>query len=410
LLLSKRLKDVTSPYRNLCSDKKLPRGQQVTHPALFACTNKNGRVAIVVLASFILLCITNSTEQMKYSRVCIESVGYELAPIVITSTELESRLQSMYETLHISPGQLEALTGIRERRWWKPNTPISYGAIAAAKKCLQERNIAIEEIGAVIYAGVCREHFEPATACQVAAALGIQGEVAVFDTSNACLGVLNGVLDLANRIELGQIRAGLVVACESAREINDIMIREMLNKPSMELFRTSLATLTGGSGAVAILLTDGSFSPSRKPKLLGGVNLADPQYHQLCRWGIRSESIESHIPYTETDAVAVLKHGVELGKRTWDVFSRELVISSDQIDKVICHQVGESHQKLILQKLGIDPVKDFTTYEFLGNMGTVSLPITAAIAKERDQLCAGDLVGFLGIGSGLNCLMLAVQW
>ena len=31
---------------------------------------------------------------------------------------------------------------------------------------------------------------------------------AVYDVSNACLGVLNGMVDIANRIELGQIRAG----------------------------------------------------------------------------------------------------------------------------------------------------------------------------------------------------------
>jgi len=43
-------------------------------------------------------------------------------------------------------------------------------------------------------------------------------------------------------------------------------------------------------------------------------------------------------------------------------------------------------------------------------MGTVSLPITAAIARERDELRPGDLVGFLGIGSDLNCLMMAIQW
>lgn len=347
---------------------------------------------------------------MKYSRVFIESVGYELAPIVVTSTELENRLQPMYDALHIAPGQLEALTGIRERRWWKPNTRISHGAIAAAKKSLQERNISPDDIGAVVYAGVCREHFEPATACQVAAALGVKGNAAIYDTSNACLGVLNGVLDIANRIELGQIRAGLVVACESSREINEIMIQQMLDKPSMELFTTSLATLTGGSGAAAVLLTDGSFTPSRRPRLLGGVNLAEPQHHELCRWGIRSDSPENHTPYMQTDAVAVMKHGVELGKRTWDAFSKELDLTTDKIDKVICHQVGEAHQKLILQTIGISPEKDFTTFEFLGNMGTVSLPITAAIAKERDVLLPGDCVGFLGIGSGLNCLMMGIQW
>ncbi|SHJ70924.1 3-oxoacyl-[acyl-carrier-protein] synthase-3 [Malonomonas rubra DSM 5091] len=347
---------------------------------------------------------------MKYSRVYVESVGYELAPIVVTSTELESRLQPTYEALHIAPGQLEALTGIRERRWWKPNTPISHGAIAAAKKSLQERNISPEDIGAVVYAGVCREHFEPATACQVAAALGVKGNAAVYDLSNACLGVLNGVLDIANRIELGQIRAGLVVACESSREINEIMIKQMNSHPSMELFTKSLATMTGGSGAAAVLLTDGSFTPSRRPKLLGGVNVAEPEFHELCRWGIRVDSPENHIPYMSTDAVAVMKHGVELGKRTWDAFASELDISPDKVDKVICHQVGEAHQKLILQTIGISPQKDFTTFEFLGNMGTVSLPITAAIAKERDVLLPGDFVGFLGIGSGLNCLMMGIQW
>jgi 3-oxoacyl-[acyl-carrier-protein] synthase-3 len=168
--------------------------------------------------------------------------------------------------------------------------------------------------------------------------------------------------------------------------------------------------LTGGSGAAAVLLTDGSFSPTRRPRLLGGVNMAAPQHHSLCRWGIKTDDPKNHVPYMQTDAVAVMKHGVELGKRTWDAFLKELSLSTDRIDKVICHQVGEAHQKLILQAIGIGPEKDFTTFEFLGNMGTVSLPVTAAIAKERDALLPGDIVGFLGIGSGLNCLMLGIQW
>jgi 3-oxoacyl-[acyl-carrier-protein] synthase-3 len=80
------------------------------------------------------------------------------------------------------------------------------------------------------------------------------------------------------------------------------------------------------------------------------------------------------------------------------------------IDRVICHQVGSAHQTTILKTLGIDARKDFTTFEFLGNIGTVSLPITAAIAAERGVLKAGDRTALLGIGSGLNCMMLGVQW
>ena len=44
----------------------------------------------------------------------------------------------------------------------------------------------------LIYAGVCREQYEPATACAVAANLGISPDATMYDLSNACLGVLNG--------------------------------------------------------------------------------------------------------------------------------------------------------------------------------------------------------------------------
>jgi hypothetical protein len=53
---------------------------------------------------------------MKYRKVVIEALGYELAPVVVTSAELEARLESLYRYLRIAPGQLQALTGIKERR------------------------------------------------------------------------------------------------------------------------------------------------------------------------------------------------------------------------------------------------------------------------------------------------------
>ena len=72
--------------------------------------------------------------------------------------------------------------------------------------------------------------------------------------------------------------------------------------------------------------------------------------------------------------------------------------------------MGDTHQQKILASIGISNDKDFTTFRFLGNIGTVSLPITAAIAAERGFLVKGDRVGFFGIGSGLNCLMLGLHW
>ena len=201
---------------------------------------------------------------MRYNRVYLDAIGYELPPVVVSSTELEDRLAPLYDRLRIAPGQLEALTGIAERRWWEAGYSVSGGAAAAAKKALAKAGISPRDVDVLIYAGVCREQFEPATACAVASAVGVSPDASVYDVSNACLGVLNGIVDIANRIELGQIRAGLVVSCETAREINEIVIHQMLADPTMEMFTRSLATLTGGSGAAAVLLTDGSFA--RRPR------------------------------------------------------------------------------------------------------------------------------------------------
>ncbi|VTS03699.1 3-oxoacyl-ACP synthase III [Tuwongella immobilis] len=370
---------------------------------------------------------------MKYSRVYLESFGYELPPVVVSTSELESRLEPLYQELRLPAGQLELLTGISERRWWERDYSLSDGATAAAKKALESAQFPADQVDMLIYAGVCREQFEPATACNVAAKLGIHPDATMFDLSNACLGVLNGIVEIANRIELGQARAGMVVSCETAREINEITISQMLQDRSIDRFRHSLATLTGGSGAVAVLVVDEKYSMQHRRKLLGGVTKNAPQHNGLCRWGLEElpKTIEKYLgsdasslfrnglnfgldhcvrPFMATDAGAVLKYGVELGLRTWKSFQTKLGWAVDSLDKVICHQVGAGHREAILRTLGIAPEKEFSTYQFLGNIGTVSLPLTAALAEERDFLRAGDRVGFLGIGSGLNCLMLGIQW
>jgi acyl-CoA:acyl-CoA alkyltransferase len=374
---------------------------------------------------------------MKYTQVHIEAIGYELPPVVVSTAELESRLAPVYEALNMSPGQLELLTGINERRWWEPGYPLSMGATAAARKALAASDLTANDVDVLIYAGVCREQYEPATACAVAHELRLNPDAAVYDLSNACLGVLNGIVDIANRIELGQAKAGLVVSAETAREINENVIDRMVRSKSLELFRESVATLTGGSGAVAVLVVSEELSREKRRKVLGGVTQNAPQYHALCRWGVQSllpatvhtvEKVFGHqakaivqksidfglrhvmIPFMETHAGEVLKYGVDLGMRTWKKFLGKIGWRTDQLDKVICHQVGAGHRDAMLKALGIPREKEFSTFEFLGNIGTVSLPLTAALAEEREFLQPGHRVGFLGIGSGLNCLMLGLEW
>jgi len=101
---------------------------------------------------------------------------------------------------------------------------------------------------------------------------------------------------------------------------------------------------------------------------------------------------------------------VKLGVETWNDFLKEVGWEADSIERTICHQVGKGHQDAVLAAIGVPAEKDFATYPYLGNVGTVSLPISAALAEEREFVLPGQRVAFLGIGSGLNCLLLGVEW
>ena len=161
---------------------------------------------------------------MKYQNVCIEAVSYTLPTEIVTSDEIEARLEPLYRRLRLPQGRLELMTGIRERRFWAPGTLPSVKSVETAAKALHASDIDKRFIGALIHASVCRDYLEPATACGVHHQLGLPAECVVYDVSNACLGILNGIVQLANMIELGQVRAGIVVGTESSRQLVETTI------------------------------------------------------------------------------------------------------------------------------------------------------------------------------------------
>ncbi len=346
---------------------------------------------------------------MRWTRVCLEAIAYALPDEKVSTPSLEARLAPLYSALRLDPGQIESLTGIRERRVWPVGSKMGDCAALAAKKALAASGVPASELGAVVYAGVCRDNLEPATACTVAEAIGTGPDALIFDVSNACLGVLNGMVEIANRIELGQMRAGLIVASESSREIVEATIARLNADPTLERYRLGLATMTGGSGAVAVVLTQVGFSDSEH-RLIAAAAQSAPEHHRICRWGPARGLLGETPNVMDTDASAVLEHGVELGQRTWRRFLDTTGWQTGDVDRVICHQVGSGHRREVLSTLGIDQARDFSTFEKLGNIGTVSVPLTAARAAEAQFFKAGDRVAFLGIGSGLNCLMLGIQW
>src|SRR5207248_7437977 len=194
---------------------------------------------------------------MRYNHVCIESLAYTLHDEIVSSDEIEARLAPLYRRLKLPEGRLELMSGICERRLWPHGTRPSEKSIESGRKAIEAAGIEPLEVGCLIHGSVCRDQLEPATACRVHDALGLPEECVVYDVSNACLGLLNGIVQIADLIELGQIRAGLIVGTEDSRALLESTIDELNRDESLtrDSVKPAFASLTIGSASAAVLLT-----------------------------------------------------------------------------------------------------------------------------------------------------------
>ncbi len=341
---------------------------------------------------------------MHYRRVCLESFGYTLPEEIVATAQIEQRLAPLYERLRLPEGRLELMTGIRERRFFPPGTRPSTIGIESARRAIEASGIDRRLFGALVHGSVCRDFLEPASACRVHHGLGLPADAMIYDISNACLGLLNGMVQVAAMIELGQIRAGLVVGTECGRELVDNTIESLNADTSLtrESVKDSIASLTIGSASAAIVLCDEELSRTNN-RLTTAVVQCDTSRHDLCH----SRGLEKIM---QTDSEELMRQGIAAGAATFDRFLAAAGWEPADIDRTFCHQVGVAHRKLMFETLQLDPAIDFATVETLGNTGAVALPITMALGIEAGRIDTDDRVAMLGIGSGINCLMLGVEW
>jgi acyl-CoA:acyl-CoA alkyltransferase len=172
--------------------------------------------------------------------------------------------------------------------------------------------------------------------------------------------------------------------------------------------KPALASLTIGSASAAVLLVHCDLSKTQN-RLLCATARTNTDAHELCHSG-RDESVGGGMqPLMETDAEKLMHEGIAVGQETFGQLLEEMNWLVKDVSKTACHQVGSAHRKMMLEKLGLDPANDFVTYPWLGNTGAAALPATLAIGIEQGHYQSGDRVVMMGIGSGINVMMMAVE-
>jgi len=341
------------------------------------------------------------------NRAYIEAFAHYEAPNVMTSDWIEDQLAETLERLEIPRGHLEGLTGIKERRFWEHETNYYDTATEAALKVIEKSGIDSQDIDCLINTSICRDYIEPSQACLVHGNLGLSPNCLNFDISNACLGFVNGIDLINTMINAGKIQKyGLIVTSEGSIKAMENTIK-ILQSPdcSMQTYKDNFATMTIGSGAVAMLIANEDIAESQHV-INNSVNVTDTadDHNKLCL------ATPDH-SQMYANARALMIEGIKLGVKTWAKANKFIDNWKDEtINIYIPHQTSMRQIEAFSDSCGLTLDKFHVILEKYGNMASAALPMTLVDAAESGKLNTGDHTAVMGIGSGLNCIMMSVTW
>jgi acyl-CoA:acyl-CoA alkyltransferase len=338
---------------------------------------------------------------MRFNNVAIASISHIEAPHILTSAEIADRLGETMDRLGLRRDLFELMAGIRTRRVFDRDTPPSDAAAQAGELAIVDAGIDREKIGLLINTSVCRDFLEPSTAAIVHGKLGLGEHCQNFDVGNACLAFLNGMDIAARMIERGDIEYALIVDGENSRPICDDTIARLARPETTEEdFRRELASLTLGSGGVAMVMGHLKNVPNGH-RFVGSVARSATQFSKLCY---------GNIDRMVTDTKMLLIEGLKLATKTYAVARSMFGWAAHEIDEFVVHQVSRVHTEELIRMIGIDPKKVLTVFPDFGNIGPASVPFALSKLSQLGRLTKGKRVALFGIGSGLNCSMAEVVW
>lgn len=286
-------------------------------------------------------------------------------------------------------------TNIRYLGLAEGKKPIDY-AVEVSNEVCKKNNIDTSEIDLLIYGGIYREYYEPATAMEIASKLGLR-KVSAFDVTDACAGLMQSV-QVAAALMQSNNRINYALCCTTdfpEDAINyDIQTFADLAEKS--------AGLTLGSGASAWLL-------SRKPLHPGGVKLLEmqntsiPESYNVCKVPVKEKKFQSL-------SKEIFDLGIEHVPKEIKKITKYLNWKIDEVDYFIAHQPGKKIIQNICDLVGVPREKAPIIHHLYGNTINSSIPMTMDYIKENIGFKDGDKLIFNSAAAGFSMVTAAGVW
>jgi len=267
-------------------------------------------------------------------------------------------------------------------------------AVAAARDCLEVNGVSLDEVDLVISGGIARQYFEPATAMEVAAKLGLTRTHA-FDVTAACVGHLEAIQAAAGYLMLHpHYRTALVCTSELSGPFLSYDIQTVRD------LQMKTAGLTIGNAAACVLVRAIPF-PRGGMRLLAINTFTVPDHWNLCQVPIGGTLFSSSVEL------------MRLGKYVppW-VIERlgALGLKPGDIDHYVFHQPSEIMVRKILEDIGVPADKGVYTHALYGNTASASVAVTYQRLLQERTVKPGDKMVLGSAAAGYSMVMATGEW
>lgn len=290
------------------------------------------------------------------------------------------------EVLDSSDEWIQTRSGIRTRRFAGEDETLIGMSVSAAEKALAAAGVGAEQVGCVIVATSTHPEHTPASAPQVATALGINA--AAFGISAGCAGFCHALNLAASMVRSGAESHVLVIGVEQLSRFMD------------PTDRGTAFIFADGAGAVVV---GPSESAGIGPTAWGSDG---SQAHVITQtpscMGAREHTDADH-PVVQMEGTAVFR---------WAPFAMAKVahealdlagISVDDLDAFIPHQANLRITQTLAKNIQLpESVAVATDVVDSGNTSAASVPLAMEAMLRNDEAAVGDTALLIAFGAGLS--------
>ena len=296
---------------------------------------------------------------------------------VVTNDEICAVLDSTDEWI-------QTRSGIKTRHFVGDGETLIGMSTAAAKRAMDAAKVTADQIGCVVVATSTHPEHTPASAPQVATALGLDAPAA-FDISAGCAGFCHALNLASSLVRSGAEQFVLVIGVEQLSRFMD-----PTDRGTAFIFADGAgAVVVGPSDAAGIGPTawgsDGSQSHviTQTPSCLGAHSEADPVVQMegtaVFRWAPFAMAEVAH--------EALRLAGIDL----------------DDLDAFIPHQANLRITQTLARNIKLpESVAVATDVIDSGNTSAASVPLAMEAMLRQDEVSVGDTALLIAFGAGLS--------